>query len=436
MGDSLGTSYVLNNLGFLYKDLQQYDSAADYYQRALLLKQKVAGERSQAITIANLGELALLQENYSEALPRLLEARQIFQEEKDTYNLIWVGNILTSLYLRQNETALARPLLDSIRFYLSQDLDAREERLNYLNNEYLWHETNEQPAQALVYHKKWAALRDSLFNKEKLQVQQIQSAYQLRQEEQAKKLVQQEAALARAEVRRQTAITIAVSFILGIIIGLGLLLYRQYAKIKRLSRKNELLVKEQHHRVKNNLQVLSSMLRMQARRIKLQSAKEAIKESELRVHAMSLIHHRLYGDSSTRISMKSYLEELIREVIDSFGCNPHLDLQLEDISLDDRQAAPIGLIVNEVLSNACKYAFPDHPSPELKVRLTAEGKRGYQLSLHDNGPGLDHDAIKKNRTFGMELIMLQAEQIYAKAKFTNQQGNLFTLSFSKSYQDE
>lgn len=434
--DSLGASYVLNNLGMLHKGMQNYDSAGYYYQQAMRYKLAVANERSQANTMTNLGELYMLKDSLQQALPYLLKAQRIFQQKQDTYRMAWAGNKLAELYLRQGSLAPARLVLDSVESYLQQELNARAERLNYLENEYRWHEAQGKSKAALDYHKQWAALRDSLFNEDKLQVQQMQSAYQIKQEEQAKKLAQQDARLAQADARRQAAITIAVSLILGIIVGLGLLLYYQYIKIRRLSRKNELLVKEQHHRVKNNLQVLGSMLRMQARRTEEKLAKDAMTESELRVQAMSLIHRRLYGASLTKIPMKSYIEELITEIKNCYGCTAHLDMQIEDITLDDRQAVPIGLIINEVVSNACKYAFPDHPNPELKVRLERKGLNSYRLSLQDNGPGLDREEVKKKRTFGMELIMLQAEQIYAKAKFTNQQGNLFTLSFSKSYQDE
>lgn len=430
--DSLRASYTLNNLGMLHQELRNYDSARYYYLLALDYKQAVADIRAQANTMTSLGDLYLQQDSLQEAEPYFLDAQHVYQENADTYRLAWVSNKLARLYLRQQKMDQARSVLDSVRFYLQQELDARQERLFYLENETLWHEARGNPATALNFHKQWAVLRNSLFNEDKLKVQQIQSAYLLQQEEQARQLAQQEARLAQAESRRQMVITIAVSVILGIIIGLSLLLYRQYLRIERLSSKNELLLKELHHRVKNNLQVLSSMLRMQARRLQEKLAKDAMTESELRVQAMSLIHRRLYGASLTEVPMKSYLEELIQEIKSCYGCTARLDMQIEDVVLDDRQAVPIGLIVNEVVSNACKYAFPDHPNPELKVRLVNREADSYQLSLHDNGPGLELDEMKRKRTFGLELIMLQAEQIYARATFTNQQGSLFTLHFRKA----
>ena len=427
--DSLRASYTLNNLGILHQELHNYDSAHYYYRLALDYKQAVADIRAQANTLTSLGDLYLQQDSLQQALPYLLRAQRIFRQKQDTYRMAWVSNKLANLYLRQQKMDQARAVLDSVHRYLQEEMDARQERLIFLENEYQWHEADGNAATALNFHKQWAVLRDSLFNEDKLKVQQIQAAYQLQQEEQARLMAQQEARLAQAESRRQIVITIAVSLILGIIIGLSLLLYRQYLKIERLSRKNALLVKELHHRVKNNLQVLSSMLRMQARRTKEKLAKDAMTESELRVQAMSLIHQRLYRACLSEVPMKSYLEELIQEIISCYGCTARLDMQIEDVVLDDRQAVPIGLIVNEVVSNACKYAFPDHPDPELKVTLVNKEANSYQLSLHDNGPGLELDEVRKRRTFGMELIMLQAEQIYAKAKFTNQQGNLFTLNF-------
>lgn len=443
--DSLGAAYVLNNLGMLFQKQGNYDSASFYYQKALAYKESVADERSSAITKTNLGELCFLLDSLDRAETYLLSALNTFNQREDTYRQAWAGNKLVTLYLIQKKYSLVRAYLDSIKHHLVE-LDARQERLTYLENEAIWQEANGKAEVALDFHKQWASLRDSLFNEDRLKVTQMQAAYELKQEEQAKLLAQQQTQLAQKETRKQKTRVIAIALVLGIFIGLALILYQLFRKNERLSHKNELLVREQHHRVKNNLQVLSSMLNMQSRRMQEKNAKNAMTESQLRVQAMSLIHRRLYGTQLSQISMKNYMEELIQEIISCFGCSPLLDMKIADVVLDIKQAVPIGLIVNEVVSNACKYAFPDHANPQLKVRLCSADEKHYQLSLQDNGPGLESPGLEtpdlfqterpsegmdQRKSFGMELIHLQADQIRAKVSFENQQGTLFILKFTK-----
>ncbi|MFP4096969.1 MAG: tetratricopeptide repeat protein [Cyclobacteriaceae bacterium] len=427
--DSMRVAFVLNNLGQLHKYQQNYDSALYYYLKALHFKQALGNDRSMASTQANLGELYLLQDSLKKAGAYLQTARDTFQKNLDTYNLAWVSNILTKLYLKQQAILPARAMLDSVQLYLQQELDARQERMIYFENEYQWHQVQGQLAKALEYYRRWAEMRDSLFNEEHLKVQQIQASYQLRQEEQARQLAENQTLIANVETQRQRSIALGIALLLGISIGVGLILYKKNQEISSLNSQNELLVREQHHRVNNHLQALSGMLGMQSRRLNEQNAREIITESELRLQAIGLIHRHLYASSIPHIHMKVYLEELVGEILRCYGISARLDLQIEDIVLDERQAIPIGLIVNELVTNACKYAFADHTDPLLSLRLTSDDQQLGHLIVKDNGSGLDPKKLEEKGTFGIQLIQMQAKQLQAYAAFKQEQGLRYTLTF-------
>jgi len=439
--DSLGASYVLNNLGRLYQDQQQYDSAAYYLQQALTYKQAVASERSVANTLTNLGKLSLQQGDHRQAETYLRPAFRTFCQEQDTYRQVWSANMLSQLYLQTGQYERARHYLNRVRQSLDS-MEAREERLVYLENEAAWQEAQGKPTLALAYHRQWAALRDSLFHEDRLQVVQMQADYLMKQQEQAralaeqeKVLAQQEVLLARAEARQQRLITFGTAALLLIFVGLAALLYEQNRRIKaqneeisRLSEHNAWLVREQHHRVKNHLQMLANMLSIQSHRLEEGHAQLVIQESQLRVQAISLIHRRLYGREFTRVAMRSYLEEVARNVIDAFGLPVVLELRIDEVQLDDRQAVPLGLIVNELVTNACKYGLPLAEDPRLLLRFWSDNGQDYQLLVHDNGPGVPE---LMNKSFGMELIELQTEQLYGKSRFERRDGLLFLLQFTK-----
>jgi len=432
--DSLRVAYVLNNLGMLHQQQQAYDSAEYYFKKSLQYKSRLQEKRTLPNTLTNLGDLYLQQGNLQQAEKHLTAALDIFSQTKDTYRLAWVSNRLATLYLKKRNYGLARTYLDSISAYL-QEVDARQERLTYLYNEFNWYEATHQLAPALAYHKQWAMLRDSIFNEDRLEVAQMQSAYELEKEAQAKQLAQQETLLARAETKVQRARVLSIALVLGIFVILTLVLYSLYRKNKRLSKRNALLVREQHHRVKNNLQVVSSLLSLYSRRMNDKKARQAMHESQLRVQTMALIHRRLYGEQLTSIYIDDYLKELSQEVVNTFGIAAEIHFELEHIKVDIDQTVPLGLITNEVVCNACKHAFPDHPQPELRLSFQQISPSSFQLRIQDNGPGLPLELEKKlptnKKSFGMKLIQLQTKQLKGKSDFISEEGAVFQLNFSE-----
>ncbi|MEM9674904.1 MAG: tetratricopeptide repeat protein [Bacteroidota bacterium] len=428
--DTLRLAFVHNNIGQLYYDQGKYDSALLFYRQALRWKKQINKPRTLPTTLYNLGNTHLSLEQIDSAVNYLQESYTIAHKYDMSQAMASASNSLAELYMTDDRPSLARSYLDTTRILLNQ-LDSRNIRLDYLRLEALYYEKLAQPATALSYHKQWATLRDSLFNDERLKVIEAQAEYTLQQEAQARENAELRATIAQAKSERQQRYTLVSMLAGGLLSVISVVLFRLYRSNRKMKERNAGLVREVHHRVKNNLHSISSLLSLQSRRLEDENAKKAMNETQLRIQSMALIHRRLYGKQLTEVNMQNYLKELVPQVLDSFGCKAEIHLTLEDIMLDVDQAVPIGLITNEVISNACKYAFPDHPNPGLQVSLQQPSPEAYQLTIHDNGPGFSTEKVQDSRTFGTKLIQLQVAQLSGKSDYSNQSGTLFRLSIPK-----
>lgn len=201
--------------------------------------------------------------------------------------------------------------------------------------------------------------------------------------------------------------------------------------IQQQSDKLTMLMKELHHRVKNNLQIISSLLSLQSFRIKDRAASKAVRDGQQRIEAMSLIHQRLYTrDNITEINIREFISDLVDSLQSAYGFGKDsitikLDIQDELMNVD--QAIPLSLIVNELVTNAFKYAYEDNDKPELTIRLTKD-KTGIYLVVADNGKGVNIDEWKdKEGSFGKELIQTFVQQLNGELSLKVDNGTQFNL---------
>ena len=199
-------------------------------------------------------------------------------------------------------------------------------------------------------------------------------------------------------------------------------------------REHEILLKEIHHRVKNNLQVLSSLLRMQARRASAEEMKAMLKESEARIRSMGLIHEKLYrSDSLSTIDFKSYVDTLASQLLRMHRLGEtRLDLQvdIDNVQLPLDTAMPCGLIINELISNSLKYAFQGREQGRIHVRLDRQEDRSYHMKVADDGIGMPIDASNQRKgSLGMNLVHMLVDQLNGEIEFKNGQGTIAEIRF-------
>jgi PAS domain S-box-containing protein len=201
---------------------------------------------------------------------------------------------------------------------------------------------------------------------------------------------------------------------------------------KSLSEK-ETLIKEIHHRVKNNLAVIQSLLKLQAIYIEDEETKGLFNESQNRVQSMSMIHERLYKtDDLSTVNFGEYIRSLATQLFRSYRINPSLVkliIDVPDLGVDVNTMIPCGLILNELVSNACKYAFPDDRKGELSVMLDKRDDE-YSLIVKDDGAGLPENLdIYNTESLGMQIVTALVKQIKGKLEVDKEGGTKFSVSF-------
>lgn len=189
----------------------------------------------------------------------------------------------------------------------------------------------------------------------------------------------------------------------------------------------EVMLKEIHHRVKNNLQVVSSLLNLQSQTLKDPGAQTALRDSQMRVRSMALVHERLYqSENLDNISIKPYIESLSEDLFRTYSQDKgriKLVTLVDDVSVGINDAVPLGLILNELISNSLKHAFPDGRKGEIGVQLQKVNSEQALLRYYDTGKGfLDAVNIQKSKSLGMRLVHNLARQLNTEIEFVNHSG--------------
>ena len=208
------------------------------------------------------------------------------------------------------------------------------------------------------------------------------------------------------------------------------------ARIQAALREKEVLLKEIHHRVKNNMQVISSLLQLQAQYIEDEPTLVLFEESQTRIHSMALIHEQLYqSEHLDRIDLPPYVQNLVANLYQSFGCGNtaiQFNLNLDPIYLNIETAIPCGLIINELVSNSLKYAFSQSLVGEINIDFHKINPQEFQLIIQDNGSGFPAGFDVENaETLGLRLVRMLAYQLEATIAIDSQCGTCYNIIFKE-----
>ncbi|GAB6055392.1 PAS domain S-box protein [Methanobacterium alkalithermotolerans] len=211
-------------------------------------------------------------------------------------------------------------------------------------------------------------------------------------------------------------------------------------KIEESLQEKKVLLKEIHHRVKNNLQIVSSLLSLQLHYVHNPETQNIFIESQNRVRSMALIHEKLYRSSNlARINFSNYVESLVEGLISSYSKIPgqiNVIIDIEDISLNIETAMPCGLIINELVSNSIKHGFKDQLSGEIKIKIQQE-KGICTILISDNGSGFPEDIDFKNtNSLGMQLVTSLVSQIDGEIELSTHKGTCFRIIFEEIFKKE
>ena len=385
-------SDVGNARGNALKKLKRYAEALKEYSSALASARKVNYQNAFTACLANLGEVNMIIGNYEEALKYQLETIKLMEAGEEFTNL-------TENYLHISNTYEKLGNLSKALEYQKKALDSRDK----------------------------AASIESDAAMAKMLTQYETEKKEARIEDQEKQIQQQ-------QLVQWLGLGIVI-LLIGFII-FGLITFRNSKRKSNLiankNAENELLLKEIHHRVKNNLEIVSSLLSLQSAQIDDDSIKDAMMESQNRVKSIGIVHQKLYqGSNLGAIEMKEYFINLSESILDSFGAEDRITLEfaMDSLDVDIDTAVPIGLIVNELLTNTIKYAFPNKENGKVSIKLEKNSTGILRLEVTDNGVG--KSGIIQGTGFGGQLISLLTRQLNGTMKESNNNGTQVIFDFAQ-----
>ncbi|MEO8109644.1 MAG: histidine kinase dimerization/phosphoacceptor domain -containing protein [Ginsengibacter sp.] len=379
-----------NNRGNALKRLGRYPEAIKDYQSCLAMATKANYPNAVAASTANLGEVNLLMGNYKEALGYQLETVRLQEENNDLSNI-------TENYLHVSN------IYEHLGDYKS----------------------------SLAYQKKALKIRDSIASVESdAAMSKMLTQYETKKKEATITSQQKEI----SQQKKVQWLGAGVVLLLCGLLVFGLISYRSRNRKNKLlalkNAENELLLKEIHHRVKNNLEVVSGLLALQSAQIDDPNTKDAMQESQNRVQSIGIVHQKLYqGTNLGAIEMKDYFLNLSESILDSFGADKRVTIEcaMEKLDVDIDTAVPLGLIVNELLTNTLKYAFPKGRNGKVYIKLEKRNDNILHLEVSDNGIG--KSGITQGTGFGGQLVSLLTQQLSGSMKEEIENGTRVFFDF-------
>jgi two-component sensor histidine kinase len=488
IGKVEGTGMAYSQIGTIYLLQGNRELAISYMNKALSVHKEIGAYDSYADDLNNLGEIYRLNNQYWLALQNFTEAIAIFRKNNDSINIAYVSGNIGLVYAAINQ-------MDSANFYLSAATEILNQKGDFypiavylieIANIYLKQgnsiEALEKAKEALAlserenfkeqnrdankllsdiyvrgndYEKAFFALneyyksRDSISNSKIVSdMAEMRTEYEVSKKETEIKGLQ-----AVNTLRNRISFGLGIGFLLVTL--LTIILVRMNKKVRITNRlltiqkaeveqKNEIirtslieketLLKEIHHRVKNNLQIISSLLNLQSQNVKNRKAIEAFSESQRRLHSIALVHQKLYqNDNLARINVKEYLEDLVETIHLSFYSKAKsisYHINIADVNLDVDTAVPLGLIINELVTNAYKYAFNTANEGTLTIVLNREEEHLYRLIVRDNGHGLPENLnMDETESLGLKLVSILVKQLEGTIKVKSNNGAEFSILF-------
>ncbi|MBR07153.1 MAG: hypothetical protein CMP48_05655 [Rickettsiales bacterium] len=427
---SLGNIY--NNIAIEFRKEKVYDSALLYYKRSIKYREKAQDFRGLAATTNNLGILYFYLDKQDSTLILFKRALKTYERIGDRKEIARSYFNIAELHRMQGDYNLA---LSNLKLSLQEAKEVRSKEqirdaLLGLARVYAKIENFES---AYEYRIEYEVYKDSLMDERNSRaVLEMTEKYESEKKDNQitqLELDQQLNQLLLAKSANQRNILLALCVIILIAAILLFLLFRNKRKSLR---EREILLKEIHHRVKNNLQVISSLLKLQAGSLQNEAAVDAIKEGQHRVKSMALIHQKLYSAEDIRgVDIQDYFENLLVELKQVFGAiDVSSNVNTSGLKMDIDTVIPLGLIMNELITNALKYAFVDIQEARLDLSVVEQSDR-LIIVLRDNGVGMDELAMQQHNSFGWKMIRSLSRKVKAEIEVINNQGTTVTLSLAR-----
>ncbi|HLP20704.1 MAG TPA: sensor histidine kinase [Chitinophagales bacterium] len=444
---------IATNMAGEYMRAAKKDSAEVMMSTALDFANR-SGTRAYeyAVTLTGVGELYTQMDKPAEAQQMLFQAIALFDSLKRPINVLNPIMALCNLYLKQNKTAeaevLGKRLLRDAQFYNAR-VFIREgyKVLSEVSRKKKKYE------QSLEYFTQYSAWNDSVFNDDQQKsIANVQARAELAQRElevqyQTTKKTQELEILKLNNRYLRVGVLLAVLLALLFAVVVFLIfrtgkekdktnrqLAEKNALIEQQSRDKDMLMREIHHRVKNNLQIVSSLLNLQANTVTDAAAKEALRDSHNRIKSIALIHQKLYMQQEfTAILLQDYIQQLcqhLKSALNASAVQIQCSVRPTQLTLDIETSIPLGVIINELVTNSIKYAQINHARGLLKIEISTDNTGLCTLHYSDNGIGMPADFdVKKSSTLGLRMVYELTRQLKGAMVYATLPEPEFTIAF-------
>ena len=439
-GDSIQTSISYTNIALVYEKRKMLDSALVAFTKAYSIDENMDSDYAKVLSRYNMGNV-LNKMGYAEAAERYTLACISLADSIDIPSLRMASRrLMVDLQLSQGEIDVAIAILDSLGENLDHDLGLKEKMELFGMRARAYGQKGDFET-AFNHHQTFKELSDSLLGLEsRSQINELEVRYQSEKQKQQIAFLDLENKTSQALIRQKdrTILIGAIGLVLITIFSIILFLLirknlRQQKALSKALADKDLLLREIHHRVKNNLQIVSSLLSLQGRSTDDETALKAINAGKSRVRSMALIHQSLYQrENLTGVNVQEYMRKLCSELFHTYNIDEDqvsLQLNIDPLELDVDTLVPLGLIANELITNALKYAFPDHRSGTLSIHLTNPGKI-LLLEIVDDGVGYDEDNIRSG-AFGRKLVQSLVKQLEGILSIESNEGTKIRLEIHK-----
>lgn len=423
------------NLGIIQRDLKNFEGARDTFLKGIKLSGKYKIDNvTLGILYADYGQNFIdFGKDFDQAIYYLKKSVLLYELEKYKKGLEHAHRNLSDAYRLKKDFEKANfHANESVK--LAKDIKDNHRLFNAYNTIVNVNEAKGDFRAAFENLKLAKQFEDSTLKIEKLKsIADVETKYQT---------VKKEAEISILGEKNKAQQKRLWFLMAGLLITIGFIgaIYLQNKKLtesrKQISEQADqlkLMMKELHHRVKNNLAIVSGLLRIQSNKLEDESAIQAVRQGQQRVDAMSLIHQRLYQtDKVTTVNIKEYIIDLAESLMSAYGFEPNefdLNISVEKEEVDVDLAIPLGLIINELLTNSFKYAYKDIANPSLNISL--KGDKNLELEIKDNGVGIDLVRWKTAKdSFGKKMIAGLVSQIGGKFTIDNDGGTVFRMKLA------
>ena len=442
--DTFGISNSLNNIGYLFKKQGQYNKALSYYTQSYKLREQINDKIGLISTLINIGSIHEAQKELDKALNHYLQALSISRDIKSKPKLASAINNVALIYYKQKQYKKAKTYaLEGLE--ISKQIGFPKKIRSSASLLSKIYEKEESWKKAYHMKQLYSIMHDSIKNVEtEKDIIKQRSKFELEKKQQEITLLSTQNEVQALKLDRNklliTFFTIALFFAIIVAIisykayqnkkVINVLLKNQKEAISQKNEEKKAMLKEIHHRVKNNLQAVNSLLKLQSREIDDDNILAMFKEAQNRVVSMALLHEKFYRtDDLKHIKIQDHITLLIHDLLKTYNINStiRLNLLIQSIPMGIKTLVPLGLIINEIISNALKYAFINQAEGEIKVHISSLEKRQFKMIIGDDGSGLPQEM--ENSGLGSKLIKTFTKQLNGTMEILDGPGTNYKFTF-------